>query len=80
MTQLVSVKLSEEASLRGARGSVPALSALLDEELAQYEAWFSKTMGAGLTRFEKAALKSYIFHKATGNVGALKEDIDHDTP
>ncbi len=75
MKPLIDVRITDEEleglALGGASNG-PQLSRLLEDELARFDAWVAKTLGAPLTRFEKAAVKTYLYQKIVGRVDHLE--------
>ena len=74
MKTLIDVRIADEELEGLARGGQvgPQLSRLLDDEMARFEAWTNKALGGGLTRIEKAAVKTYLYQKIVGRVDNLE--------
>lgn len=48
-----------------------ALSKKLDEELALFDKWMIDNLGGRLTKFERAIVKTYLYHKLVGRIDDL---------
>lgn len=75
MKTLIDVRIVDEELEGLARGGQvlgPQLSRLLDDEMSLFEAWMIKNLGGGMTRMEKAAVKTYLYQKVVGRVDNLE--------
>jgi hypothetical protein len=60
MKPLIDVRIADEeleGLAQGGQSFGPQLSRLLDDEMARFEAWMNRSLGGGLTRVERAAVK-----------------------
>lgn len=67
------IKLSDSAldelqrcSSSEARGQ--KLLELINDKVSDVEEWFSANMGGGLAKFEKAALRTFLYREITGEI------------
>jgi hypothetical protein len=75
MKPLIDVRIADEELeplAQGGQSFGPQLSRLLDDEMARFEAWMNKNLGGGLTRIERAAVKTYLYQKIVGRVDDLE--------
>ncbi len=75
MKPLIDVSIADEeleGLALGGESNGPQLARLLDDELARFEAWMHKNLGGGLTRLERASVKTYLYHKIVGRVDNLE--------
>lgn len=75
MKPLIDVRIADEeleGLAQGGPASGPQLSRLLDDEMARFEAWMNRHLGGGLTRIERAAVKTYLYQKLVGRVDNLE--------
>ena len=50
-----------------------AVAQALDEEILIFESWMTKSLGGGLSKFEKAIVKTYLYQKVVGRI----DDLEH---
>lgn len=76
MKPLVNVSIADEeleGLAEGGEANGRQLARLLDDELALFEAWVIRHLGGKLNRFEKAMVKTYLYHKIVGRVDNLEK-------
>lgn len=72
---IVNVRLADEemeALEVGGPQFGPQLAKLLDEEMSRFERWMQDSLKGGLSRWEKAIVKTYLYHKIVGRVDILE--------
>lgn len=76
MKPLIDVSIADEefeGLAVGGETNGRQLARLLDDELARFEAWMIKNLGGGISNFEKAIVKTYLYHKIVGRVDMLEK-------
>jgi hypothetical protein len=75
MKPLIDVRITDEeleSLALGGEENGRQLARLLDDELARFENWVQHRLGGGLTRLEKAAVKTYLYQKIVGRIDGLE--------
>lgn len=74
MKPLINVSIADEeleGLATGGESNGRQLSRLLEDELALFNAWMLRNLGGGLSRYEMAAVKTYLYQKIVGRVDNL---------
>ena len=75
MKPIIEVRVAgDEADELAQGGPVvgPRLSRFLEDELNRFDAWMNSNLQGGLTRMERAAVKTYLYQKIVGRIDDLE--------
>lgn len=75
MSALINVKIADDELEQLAQGGPeygPRLAKLLDEEINRFAEWTRQNLGGDVIPFERAILKTYLYHKIVGRVDNLE--------
>lgn len=64
----------------GGSKSGPQLASLLEQEMVLFDNWMNKELEGGLTKFERAIIKTYLYHKIVGRIDDLVHNKTTTTP
>lgn len=58
----------------------PRLSQLLDQEMDRFDKWMVGALQGGMSQFERAIVKTYLYHKIVGRIDDLEHNKTTTTP